>query len=114
MILLQEGGPLPGPQIGLLSNTRKWIVQGHTCADKQEILLGKGAQVESRREGNPGEQLCHMARSLEFSGDGISFQVFFSRSFYSRVLPGDACPVQPRWMPARRILGGGPTCGVSF
>ena len=26
MILLQEGGPLPGPEAGLLSNTRKRIV----------------------------------------------------------------------------------------
>ena len=48
---------------------------------KQEILLGKGARVESRREGNPGELLCHMALSLGFSGDGISFRVFFSPSF---------------------------------
>ena len=29
-------------------------------------------------------------------------------------LPGGACLVQPRWMPARRILGGGQICGVSF
>ena len=29
--LLQEGGPLPGPNTELLSNTWKWIVQGDTC-----------------------------------------------------------------------------------
>ena len=28
---------------------------------KQEILLGKGAQVESSIVGNPGELLCHVA-----------------------------------------------------
>ena len=28
--LLQEGGPHPGPETGLLSNTRKWIVWGDT------------------------------------------------------------------------------------
>ena len=28
--LLQQGGPLPGPESGLLSNTRKWIVRGDT------------------------------------------------------------------------------------
>ena len=27
---------------------------------------------------------------------------------------GGARLVQPRWMPERRILGGGWTCGVSF
>ena len=32
----------------------------------------------------------------------------------SRVLLDGACLVQPRWMPERRILGGGWTSGVSF
>ena len=40
--LLQEGGPLPGPDTGLLSNTRKWIVRGDTCADKARDFIGKG------------------------------------------------------------------------
>ena len=40
--LLQEGGPLPGPETGLLSNTRKWIVRGDTCADKARDFIGKG------------------------------------------------------------------------
>ena len=48
---------------------------------KQEILLGKGARVESRRAREPGELLCHLACSLWFYGDGISFQVVFSQSF---------------------------------
>ena len=49
--LLQEGGPLPGPETGLLSKTQKWIVQGDTshALTKQEILLGKGTRVESSR-----------------------------------------------------------------
>ena len=40
--LLQEGGPIPGPETGLLSNTQKWIVQGDTCADKARDFIGKG------------------------------------------------------------------------
>ena len=48
---------------------------------KQEILLGKGTQVESSRLGNPGELLCRVARSLGFYGDGISFRVVFGQSF---------------------------------
>ena len=40
--VLQEGGPLPGPETGLLSNTQKWIVQGGTCADKAWDFIGKG------------------------------------------------------------------------
>ena len=58
--------------------------------------------------------LCHVTHSLGFYGDGISFQVVLSQSFWLRVLPGGACLVQPRWMPERRILGGGRTGGVSF
>ena len=64
--------------------------------------------------GNPGEQLCHMARSLGFYGDGISFRAVLSQSFWLRALPGGTCLVQPTWMPERRILGGGRTGGVSF
>ena len=48
-----------------------------------------------------------MACSLRFYGDGISFWVVFSYSFWLRVLPGGVCLVQPRWMLERRILGGG-------
>ena len=44
----------------------------------------------------------------------MRFRVVFSQSFWLRVLPGGARLVQPRWMPERRILGGGRTCGVSF
>ena len=54
-----------------------------------------------------------MAHRLGFYGDGISFRVVLSQSFWLRVLPGGAHLVQPRWMP-ERILGGGRICGVSF
>ena len=81
---------------------------------KQEILLGKGTRVESSRVREPRRTALPRARSLGFYGDGISFLVVFSQSFLLRVLPGGARLVQPRWMPVRRILGGGRTCGVSF
>ena len=55
-----------------------------------------------------------MACSLRFYGDGISFRIVLSQSFWLGVLPGGARLVQPRWMSERRILGGGRTCGVSF
>ena len=72
---------------------------------KQEILLGKGTWAEG----------CSAAwLSLRFYGDGVSFQVVSGQSFWLRVLFGGAHLAQPRWMPTRRILGGGRTCGVSF
>ena len=66
---------------------------------KREILLGKGTRVES---------------SLGFYGDGLVSGLSLASHSDSRVLPGGARLVQPRWMPERRILGGGRTGGVSF
>ena len=114
MNLLQEGGSLPGPETGLLSNTRKWIVRGDTCWQSKRFYWERAPGWRAVGSGNPGELFCHVAHSLGFYGDGISFWVVFSQSFWLRVLPGGACLVQPRWMPERRILGGGQTCCVSF
>ena len=52
-LLLQERGPLPGPETELLSNTQKRIVQGDTCADKARDFIGKGTRVESSRVREP-------------------------------------------------------------
>ena len=113
--LLQEREPLPGPGTGFLSNTRKWIVWGDTSADKErDFCWERAPRWKAGGSGNPGERLCHMACSLGFYSDGVSFRVVFSQSFWLRVLPCGTSLVQPRWMPERRILGGGRTCGVSF
>ena len=40
--LFQEGGPLPGPETGLLANAWEWIVWGDTCTDKARDFIGKG------------------------------------------------------------------------
>ena len=55
--VLQEGGPLPEPETGLLSNARKWIVRGDTCADKARDFIGKGTGWRAGGWGNPGELL---------------------------------------------------------
>ena len=39
--LLQEGGRLPGPKSGLLSNIQKLIIQGDTFTDKARDFIGK-------------------------------------------------------------------------
>ena len=75
---------------------------------KQEILVGKGAQEESSRVREPRRT------ALPCGLQSQSFLVVFSQSFWLRVLPGGRCIVQPRWMPSRRILGGGWTRGVTF
>ena len=111
MNLLQDGGPLLRPRTGLLSNTRKWIVQGDSCWQSKRFYWERAPGWRTVGWGNPGEQLCHMACGLGFYGDGISFWVVFSQLFWLKVHPGGAHLVQPRWMP-ERILGGDQTCGV--
>ena len=78
--MLQEGGPLPVPETGLLSNTHEWFEETHVLT-KQEILLGKGTRVESRRVREPRRTTLPVTRSLGFYGDGISFRVVFGQSF---------------------------------
>ena len=59
LVLLKEGGPLPCPESGYLSNTRKWHV-----LTKQEILWDRVARQRAVGWGGPGERLCHMACSV--------------------------------------------------
>ena len=42
--MLQEGGPVSGPETGLLSNTEKCIVYGDACVDKARDFIRKGPQ----------------------------------------------------------------------
>ena len=72
---------------------------------KQEVLLGKGPRVENRSVREPRRTAFMVmglvsGLSLANHSDSVSFL--------------GARLVQPRWMPERRILGGGQTCGVSF
>ena len=48
---------------------------------KQEILLEGAPGWRAGGQGNPGELLSHVAHSLGFYGDGISFRVVFGQSF---------------------------------
>ena len=80
---------------------------------KQEILLGKGTRVESSRVREPRSSVMWLI-VLGFMVMGFVSGLSLANRSDSRVLPGGARLVQPRWMPERRILGGGQTGGVSF
>ena len=47
-LTVQEGGNVPGPESGFLSNTWKLIVQGDTHAEKARDFIGKGHLESSR------------------------------------------------------------------
>ena len=102
-------GALPGPETGLLSDTRRWVEETH--ADKARDFIGKGTRVEGRRVREPRTAL---PRGLKFYGDGMSFRVVLGQSFWFRAFPGGAHIAQPSWMLARGLLGSGRTGGVSF
>ena len=81
----------------------------HMCWQSKRFYWERAPKWRAVGWGNPGEQLCHVACSLGFYGDGISFWIVFNQASDS-----ESFLVQLRWMPARRILGAGRTCGVSF
>ena len=77
---------------------------------KQEILLGRDTWVESSRVREPRRTALPHALMVI----GLVSKLSLANHSDSEVLPGGGHLVQPRWMPVRRILGGGQTCGVSF
>ena len=84
----------------------------HMCWQSKRFYWERAPEWRAVGQGNPGEQLCHVAHSLRLCGNGIRFWVVCSKSFWFRVLPSSAGLVQPRWMPETRILRGDQT-GVS-
>ena len=107
IMLLQKGGPLPGPESGLLSNTRNGLSKEVHILTKLDTLLGRGTWA-----GNPGGLLCCVACCLMFCVDEISFWVVSGQS---------VSKMSPSWWHTHcsgkmdvRILGGGRTGAVSF
>ena len=83
--LSQEGGPLLGPESGLLSHTRQGIVQGDTRADKERDFRGK---ADSRRAREPRRAALPWGLRSLVLGEGIGFWVAFGQPFRLGVLPG--------------------------
>ena len=77
--VLQEGAPFQGPKLGSCLTLRNELSEETHVLTKQEILLGKGSQVESSRVREPRRTV--LAHSLGLYGDGMSFWVVFSQSF---------------------------------
>ena len=100
---------------GLLSNIWEWIFRGDIHADKARDFTGKGCRRSREPEGNGAQEDC--------SATGLTLSGFMAMGLVSgsspaghwlRGLPGGACVSQPRWTPARRILGADRMCGVTF
>ena len=119
---------------GLLPKTKKWIIQGDTCAGK--AFIGKESRKvrEPRRTALPRDLVsgfmvmgfvsrlclahhsdscpslwckCRSAKmdSSEEDSRRLTGQMDW-RLVLTHVLPCDANVAQPRWTPSRKILGG--------
>ena len=77
----RKGDPFQGPRVGSCITLGSELSEETHELTKQELLLGKGAQAESRRVREPGELFCHMPHNLGFYRDEISFWVAFGQSF---------------------------------
>ena len=67
--MLQKGGSIQGPRAGSCLTLRNELSEETHALTKQEILLGRGAQVESSRVTEP--LLCHMAQVSHFMVLGL-------------------------------------------
>ena len=110
MVVLQEGGLFAG---SCLTVRNALSEETHVLTQRQTFW---GRDTGGEQQGKGAQENCSatwLAISW-FYGDRISFWGVFGQSFLLRVLGRGAHIVQPRWTPAKRILGGGQICGVSF
>ena len=90
--MLQEVDRFQDPKLGSCLTLRNELSE-ETRADKARDFIGKGRPGQSSSVRGPGEQLCCGACIPGFYGDGISFQVVLSQSFWL-VQPVHACSVK--------------------
>ena len=105
----------PGPESGLLSNTWKWILPSKHMCWKSKRLYWEGVPGwKAGGLGNPRGLLCHMAGSLRFYGDKMSFQVVSGQSLWLRVHLGGARLLLQDGFQTGGFWEVGKTCGISF
>ena len=109
VLMLQEGGPLPESESGLLSNTQKWIVWGDTGDDKAREFIGKGCPGGEQRVREPRRPALPHGLQSWVRDNGVSAWLSLILLgpclFWLRVLPGGKYISQPRCTPVQRILG---------
>ena len=79
-VYCRKGDPFQGPELGSCLMFGNELSEETHMLIKQEILLGKGTQVENSRVREPRRTALPRG-SLGFYGDRISFWVVFSQSF---------------------------------
>ena len=74
--------PFQGLKLGsCLTRKEMNCPRRHMCWQSKRFYWERAPGWGAVGQGNPGELLCRVARSLRFYGDGLSFQVVFGQSF---------------------------------
>ena len=77
----RKGDPFQSPKLGSFLTLGNELSEETHLLTKQEILLGKGARVESRGIREPRRTALSHGLQSPFYGDGMSFRVALSQSF---------------------------------
>ena len=86
----------------------------HTCLKSKRLYWERAPGWRAGEWGNPGGLLCHVARSLGFYSDGISFRVVFSQSFWLKSPSWWCMPCSAKMDASKKDSGRWSACGVSF
>ena len=109
--MLQERGPLPGPETGLFGKE----LSKETRADKAREFTGKGhPSGEQQGKGNQENSSVTWLVVSGFMVMGLVSRWSLATNHSNSVFPGGARIAQPRWILERGILGSGPTRSVFF
>ena len=108
----RKGDPFQGPKLGSCLTLGNECLRRHVCWKSKRLYWERAPGWRAGGEGNPGKQLCHMACSVWFYGNGVSFWIVFSQSFWLRVLAmavhslfsQDGCQREGFWEVVRHVV----------
>ena len=108
----RKADPLQGPVHGLLSTSRKAMVQGDTRADKARNYWEGTLGCKQQGEGTQKTCSAMQLQVSGFMGMGLVSRLSLANHLalwyliWLRALPGGVCISQPRRIPVLRILEG--------
>ena len=79
--MLKEGDPFQGPRVGSCLTLRNELSEEtHSCRQSKRLYWEGEPRWRAGGQGSPGGLLSHVARSLGFCGDEISFRAVSGQS----------------------------------
>ena len=101
----RKGDPFQGTGAGSCLTLKMSCPRRRMCWQSKRLYWEEAARWRAAR-GPKRTAFSRGSQSWGVCGNGVSFWVVSGQSFWLRVLPDGARVAHPRWIPARRILGG--------